>query len=166
MSSTRATSSRSGHGDDPDHEVHSITSAPQGLSEDQSRRTRRYLVQMGIRVVCLAGAVAIDHWVRWVLVVGAVVIPYVAVLFANAGRDRTSREVPPLPPQQPQALPEAPTAPEPRERHVVIEHVPDPADDGPGAPRDATGPDAAKPDATKPDAAKPDAAKPDDEENP
>jgi hypothetical protein len=161
VSSTRATSSRSGHGDEPDHEVHSITSAPQGLSEDQSRRTRRYLVQMGIRVVCLAGAVAIDHWVRWVLVVGAVVIPYVAVLFANAGRDRTSRDVPAMPPPEPQALPAA-TTEGLGERHVVIEHVPDPVDEDPGStPRDATPPGGAPRGAAPPDATRPDA-----EENP
>jgi hypothetical protein len=144
VSSTRATSSHSGHGDKPDHEVQSITSAPQGLAEDQSRRTRRYLIQMGIRVVCFAGAVLIDSWVRWVLVVGAVVIPYVAVLFANAGRDRSSREVPVVPPPPPQALPATPTFEAPGEHHPVIEHVPDPADADPPAraPRDETDPDA------------------------
>lgn len=53
-----------------------------------AQRTRRYLVQMSIRVVCFIGAVAIDHWSRWLLLVGAVVLPYVAVVLANAGRER------------------------------------------------------------------------------
>jgi hypothetical protein len=43
---------------------------------------------MSIRVVCFLGAVLIDHWTRWVLLVGAVVLPYVAVVLANAGRER------------------------------------------------------------------------------
>lgn len=65
-----------------------ITTAAPSLSDDVARRTRRYLIQMGIRVVCFLGAVAVDHWIRWVLLAGAVVLPYVAVVLANAGRER------------------------------------------------------------------------------
>ncbi len=43
---------------------------------------------MSIRVVCFVGAVLVDHWTRWVLLAGAVVLPYVAVVLANAGRER------------------------------------------------------------------------------
>lgn len=67
-----------------------ITSVAAPLSDDVSARARRYLVQMTIRVVCFVGAVAIDHWTRWVLLAGAVVLPYVAVVLANAGRERRS----------------------------------------------------------------------------
>jgi hypothetical protein len=67
-----------------------ITAAAAPLSDDVSARARRYLVQMTIRVVCFLGAVAIDHWTRWVLLAGAVVLPYVAVVLANAGRERRS----------------------------------------------------------------------------
>ncbi len=66
-------------------EVASITTAAASLSDDVARRTRRYLTQMSIRVVCFLGAVLVDHWSRWLLLVGAVVLPYVAVLLANAG---------------------------------------------------------------------------------
>lgn len=70
----------------------SITSAPEPLGADQARRARRYLVQMGIRVVCfLLAALLWAHvplWVSLTLIVGAVVLPYTAVLFANAGRER------------------------------------------------------------------------------
>ncbi|MDO8107509.1 DUF3099 domain-containing protein [Isoptericola sp. b441] len=69
-------------------DVPRITSAREPLSDDLSRRTRRYLIQMGIRVVCFIGAVLVDGWFRWVLVAGAVVLPYVAVVLANAGRTR------------------------------------------------------------------------------
>lgn len=61
-------------------------SAP--LSEDVAHRMRRYLLQMSIRVVCFVGAVLVDHWTRWLLLAGAVVLPYVAVVLANAGRER------------------------------------------------------------------------------
>lgn len=70
------------------HEVHSITSARRALSEDLHDRNIRYLVSMGIRTACLFLAVFTgDPW-RWVFVAGAVVLPYVAVIVANAGRER------------------------------------------------------------------------------
>ena len=78
-------------------QVHRITAAPEPLALDQARRARRDLIQMGIRVVCFALAVALWHhvyaWVSVVLLVGAVVLPYIAVLLANAGRER--RDAPP-----------------------------------------------------------------------
>lgn len=67
-----------------------ITAVAAPLSHDVSARARRYLIQMTIRVVCFLGAVVIDHWTRWVLLAGAVVLPYVAVVLANAGRERRS----------------------------------------------------------------------------
>ncbi|MHA3947504.1 DUF3099 domain-containing protein [Cellulomonas bogoriensis] len=72
----------------PDDEVLQITDAPVPLDQDQQRRARRYLIQMGIRVACFLGVALIDHWSRWLLLVGAVVLPYVAVVLANAGRER------------------------------------------------------------------------------
>lgn len=65
-----------------------ITDAPPPLAQDQAGRARRYLLQMSIRVLCFLGAVAVDHWSRWLLLAGAVVLPYVAVVLANAGRER------------------------------------------------------------------------------
>jgi uncharacterized membrane protein YdbT with pleckstrin-like domain len=73
-------------------EVHRITTAADPLADDIARRTRRYLVQMGIRVVCFALAVLLwdrlPVWVSVVLLVAAVVLPYIAVILANAGRER------------------------------------------------------------------------------
>ncbi|GIG25833.1 DUF3099 domain-containing protein [Cellulomonas denverensis] len=70
----------------------SVTSAPQSLAADQSRRASRYLIQMGIRVACFLLAVLlwkhVPLWVSILFIVGAVVLPYTAVLFANAGRER------------------------------------------------------------------------------
>lgn len=72
--------------------MHSITVAPSPLAEDQSRRERRYLMQMGIRVVAFLLVVVLWHripaWISWLLVTTAVVMPYIAVLLANAGRER------------------------------------------------------------------------------
>ncbi|MFN8126370.1 MAG: DUF3099 domain-containing protein [Candidatus Nanopelagicales bacterium] len=83
-----------------DVEVHSVTSAQTGLSEEQRARTKRYLISMGIRTACFLGVIFTEGWVRWALVVGAVVLPYIAVVMANAGRENDDfdgpQEVPPL----------------------------------------------------------------------
>ncbi len=76
-------------------QVFSITSAQTGLSADQSGRTRRYLISMAIRTLCFLGAVFTDGWIRWSLVARAVVLPYLAVVVANGGRERT-KDAPPI----------------------------------------------------------------------
>ena len=68
--------------------IYQITSARPGVRDDVDYRTRRYLISMGIRTVCFLGAVVVDGWLRWVLVAGALVLPYVSVVFANGGRER------------------------------------------------------------------------------
>jgi len=72
----------------------SITGAQTSLSEDQRQRTRRYLISMAIRTVCFIGAIVASGWLRWTLVAAAVVLPYVAVVMANAGRRRSDRPKP------------------------------------------------------------------------
>ena len=52
-------------------------------------RTRRYLVSMGIRTVCFLLAVVASGGLRWVLSAAAVTLPYLSVVFANGGRERT-----------------------------------------------------------------------------
>ncbi|ACZ30446.1 hypothetical protein Xcel_1415 [Xylanimonas cellulosilytica DSM 15894] len=85
----------------------SITNAQEPLADDQARRMRRYLFQMGFRVVCFLGAYAASGWLRWTLVVVAVVIPYIAVILVNAGRDRAQYDVSGVVPQAPRELPAA-----------------------------------------------------------
>ncbi|WP_182113715.1 MULTISPECIES: DUF3099 domain-containing protein [unclassified Actinotalea] len=95
----------SGRPDRASEPVPRITSAAEPLADDIARRTRRYLIQMSIRVVCFIGAVTVQHWSRWLLLAGAVVLPYIAVLLANAGRERgatvdpydATRALPPAP---------------------------------------------------------------------
>ena len=60
-----------------------ITELP--LSPDDERRTRmiRYSIAMGIRLVCLILAVVIPDWWRIIPIVGAIVLPYIAVVVAN-----------------------------------------------------------------------------------
>lgn len=74
-------------------EVHRITTAQTGLTDDQRSRTRRYLISMAIRTVCFLGAVLAPSPWRWILLAGAVFLPYVAVVMANAGRERSSSDL-------------------------------------------------------------------------
>ncbi|WP_307848380.1 DUF3099 domain-containing protein [Microbispora oryzae] len=78
--------------------VHQVTDAQPSLTDDIRRRERSYLIKMGIRIVCLILAVALPApWpVRALLVAGAVLLPYLAVIGANqrdtsvsAGQDLT-----------------------------------------------------------------------------
>jgi Protein of unknown function (DUF3099) len=61
------------------------------MSEDISYRQHRYLIMMGIRVLCFAIAIALFvahlRWLVLVPAVGAIFIPYIAVVFANGGRE-------------------------------------------------------------------------------
>ncbi len=72
--------------------MHSITAAPEPLAQDVGRRQRRYLAQMAVRLVCFLAAILtwahVPRFVSLILLGAAVVLPYVAVLFANAGRER------------------------------------------------------------------------------
>ena len=68
--------------------VYQITAARRGVRDDVDSRTRRYLFSMGVRTVCFVLAVVTDGWLRWVLIAAAVMLPYLAVVFANGGRER------------------------------------------------------------------------------
>ena len=71
--------------------MHLVTQAHRSLSDDIAYRQRRYLVMMSIRSVCFLIAVLmfINHlgWLVAIPAVGAIVIPYIAVVFANGGRE-------------------------------------------------------------------------------
>ena len=74
-------------------QVFSVTGLPESLRDDQGGRMRRYLWSMGIRTACFELAVValgVLHWtvVGWALVIAAVILPYIAVVVANATRPR------------------------------------------------------------------------------
>ena len=70
-----------------------ITTAQSSAGADIAHRQRRYLIAMGVRTLCflMVALLAITHlgpgWLPWIFVVGAVVLPYVAVVMANAVRN-------------------------------------------------------------------------------
>jgi hypothetical protein len=67
-------------------EVVRITTAPRSRRDDIAGRQRRYVISMTIRTVCFVLAVfCIGHWFMWVFITASFVLPYVAVILANAG---------------------------------------------------------------------------------
>lgn len=89
---------------------HTITSAQRALSAEQAGRTRKYLISMGIRTACVIGAIFVPGWPRWVLIAGAVVLPYLAVVIANGGKQRDTGSPDEVTPQAQAALPASSTA--------------------------------------------------------
>ena len=66
------------------------------MSQDIAYRQKRYLIMMGIRLVCFVIAVVMfvngAGWLVAIPAVGAIIIPYFAVVFANGGREPSGRE--------------------------------------------------------------------------
>ncbi|WP_243225781.1 DUF3099 domain-containing protein [Microbacterium sp. CIAB417] len=84
----------------------SVTSLPQSPKAEADSRTRRYLISMSIRMVCFALALFVTPygWYTWVFAIAAGVLPYIAVVAANAGSDSTVTRA-----ESPQQALEAPT---------------------------------------------------------
>jgi hypothetical protein len=70
-----------------------VTEARPAMTDDIAYRQRRYLIMMGIRAVCFVVAIIlfVNHlgWLTAIPLVGAIAIPYFAVVFANGGREPT-----------------------------------------------------------------------------
>lgn len=104
-----------------------ITTARTRRGEERDGRVRGYLISMTVRVACFGAAVAVGPGVlRWVLMAGAVFLPYIAVVMANAADLRSEDQ--PL-------------------RHVIT----DPELSGPGDRAPLTGPGAQDPESETPE---------------
>ncbi|AKZ54938.1 putative integral membrane protein [Streptomyces ambofaciens ATCC 23877] len=71
-------------------EVFRITGARTGLQEDVRGRQRRYIISMSVRTVSVVLAACLWNVERHVAIVALVlgaVLPYIAVVIANAGRE-------------------------------------------------------------------------------
>ena len=68
-------------------EIHSITQVRTGLSTDLAARNRRYMISMLIRLACFGGGLIAQGSLRWILLGSSLVLPWVAVIMANAGRE-------------------------------------------------------------------------------
>ena len=68
-------------------EIFDVTNAQPGLSGDQGARQKRYFFSMMLRTLCFVLAVVTPSPFRWFFLAGAIGLPYIAVVIANAGRE-------------------------------------------------------------------------------
>ncbi|MGA8255821.1 MAG: DUF3099 domain-containing protein [Nocardioides sp.] len=65
-----------------------ITTATTSRAEDIQARQKRYLLSMSLRTICFVSAIVASmagiDWLWPFLIAGAIVLPYVAVVMANA----------------------------------------------------------------------------------
>lgn len=63
-----------------------VTSLPQSPQDEANGRVRHYMITMAIRIVCFALMVLVTpyDWYTWVFGIAAAVLPYIAVVYANA----------------------------------------------------------------------------------
>ena len=73
--------------------MQSITSIPRSPQDDRHSRVLQYSIAMGIRMVCIILCLFVHGW--WLLIpaAGAIVLPYIAVVLANATTQRGSAPV-------------------------------------------------------------------------
>ena len=110
------------HGSDEPH-VHRITEARESHTVEQDTRVRKYTITMTVRVVCFVLAFFTTDWLRWFFLIGAIFLPYIAVVIANGGADITRRQPPAefYQPTEPEALEggHADVAPAPEGAEVI-----------------------------------------------
>lgn len=119
-------------------EVLSITNAAEAHSQEMRGRMSKYALAMGIRMVCLVLLFVVHGWFKLIPIIGAVVLPWVAVMIANGGADISKQEETELIDQAPHfELPSAPlpTA-DPASEVLIGELI---VDDEPATPSASTG---------------------------
>jgi hypothetical protein len=69
-----------------------ITTAAASRQDDLRMRQRRYLMSMSLRTICFVGAIVAAlnevNWLWPILIAAAIVLPYLAVVMANAAASR------------------------------------------------------------------------------
>ena len=126
----RAAADSAGTPADP-ADAYNITDARVAHSDEMHQRLVKYSLTMGIRMVCLILVFVLDGWLKIVAMAGAVFLPWIAVIIANAGSDTANEHAGALLDQLPQAELEAPRAAGP-EHDVVPGEFAD-SDEGPSA---------------------------------
>jgi hypothetical protein len=71
----------------------SITNLPLSPDEERRRRMIKYSVAMGIRVLCIIAILFVPGWWAIIPAIGAVFLPYFAVVIANVGADPRQADV-------------------------------------------------------------------------
>jgi hypothetical protein len=70
-----------------------VTTAGKSPGQERRERERRYLLTMGLRVLCFIAAIVLfavgPRWAGLVAAIGSLVLPWVAVVAANTAPRRT-----------------------------------------------------------------------------
>ncbi|WP_367040495.1 DUF3099 domain-containing protein [Streptomyces sp. Je 1-332] len=120
-------------------QVFRITGARQSLADDVRGRQRRYVISMSIRTLSVIAAAVlwnVERHVAFVALVLGILLPYISVVIANAGRENApslpstfvpapSRPMlapPPLRTESPEPVPEAGAGPETGEPNAPYGH--------------------------------------------
>ncbi|CAN5428652.1 hypothetical protein BH09ACT12_BH09ACT12_01970 [soil metagenome] len=79
--------------DDRSGEAIRITTAAANRADDIRARQKRYLMSMSLRTICFVGAILASlagiDWLWPFLIAGAIILPYIAVVMANAAANLT-----------------------------------------------------------------------------
>lgn len=70
-----------------------ITNARTGSSREMASREKQYVITMAFRMACFISIFFVHGWVRWVVLAGAVFLPFIAVLFANQANQKSTVSV-------------------------------------------------------------------------
>lgn len=118
----------------------SATSLPRAPRDEAQIRMRKYFIMMSVRVICFVLMVVITPygWYTWVLAVGAIFLPYFAVVIANVAVSNTEARA--IPPERAlAATPTEPIGPADPQRVIRMEETRAVASDAPrGAAEDGS----------------------------
>jgi O-antigen ligase len=73
--------------------IQSATSLPASPDEERHSRMIKYAVAMGIRGICVLLLFVVPGWWRLLPLLGAVVLPYIAVVLANTASRKSAAPV-------------------------------------------------------------------------
>jgi Protein of unknown function (DUF3099) len=71
----------------------SITALPQSPDRERHSRMIKYSITMGIRMACFVLVFFVTGWWQIVMIVAAIILPYIAVVLANVVRPASSDTV-------------------------------------------------------------------------
>lgn len=71
----------------------SITSLPPSPDDERNSRMLKYSIAMGIRVICIVAMLFLHGWWLVIPAIGAIVLPYFAMILANVGSPGESGNV-------------------------------------------------------------------------
>lgn len=71
----------------PVEQVFAISDARNSLADDQDARAKKYFFSMSLRLVFFITAVLVEGPLRWILFTASLILPWAAVVIANAGKE-------------------------------------------------------------------------------